>query len=130
MRQIGTINLRNRILTRIAASFLDGPAWLRRQFLERAVMEGEKLAALLSDEEKLREFVHAAVAGIWHASCSCRMGAPDDAMAPLLPDGRVKGVTGLRVADASAFPAIPSANTNIPTIMLAEKIADAIGRDG
>ena len=130
VRQIGTINLRNRILTRIAASFLDGPAWLRRQFLERAVMEGEQLAALLSDEEKLREFVHAAVAGIWHASCSCRMGAPDDAMAPLLPDGRVKGVTGLRVADASAFPAIPSANTNIPTIMLAEKIADAIGRDG
>jgi len=35
----------------------------------------------------------------------------------------VKGVDGLRVADASAFPAIPSANTNLPTIMLAEKIA-------
>lgn len=126
VRQIGTISLRNRVLTRIGAVFLDGPAWLRRQFLERAVMEGEKLAELLTDDEKLEGFVRSAVAGIWHASCSCRMGALDDPMAPLLPDGRVKGVMGLRVADASAFPAIPSANTNLPTIMLAEKIADGI----
>ncbi len=130
VRQIGTINLRNRILTRIAAVFLDGPAWLRREFLERAVMEGEQLAALLSDDAKLDSFVSAAVAGVWHASCSCRMGAPDDAMAPLLPNGRVKGIAGLSVADASAFPAIPSANTNLPTIMLAEKIADGLVRAG
>ena len=58
------------------------------------------------------------------------MGAPDDAMAPLLPNGRVKGIAGLSVADASAFPAIPSANTNLPTIMLAEKIADGLVRAG
>jgi 5-(hydroxymethyl)furfural/furfural oxidase len=126
VRQIGTINLKNRILTRIAAVFLDGPAWMRRQFLERAVMEGESLATMMTDDTKLEAFVRSAVAGGWHASCSCRMGAPDDAMAPLTPDGRVKGTEGLRVADASAFPAIPSANTNIPTIMLAEKMAQAI----
>ncbi len=126
VRQVGTINLRNRILTGIAASFLDGPAWMRRKFLELAVMEGETLATLLADDDRLETFVQSAVAGIWHASCSCRMGAPDDIMAPLDPQGRVKGVSGLWVADASAFPAIPSANTNIPTIMLAEKIADHI----
>ncbi|CAN5355933.1 GMC family oxidoreductase N-terminal domain-containing protein [soil metagenome] len=126
VRQIGTINLKNRILTRIAAVFLDGPAWMRRQFLERAVMEGESLATLLTDDAKLEAFVRSAVAGVWHATCSCRMGAPDDRMAPLLPDGRVKGIEGLRVADASAFPAITGGNTNIPTIMLAEKMAQGL----
>ena len=41
--------------------------------------------------------------------------------------GRVKGVQGLRVVDASIFPVVPCANTNFPTLMTAEKISDAIG---
>jgi 5-(hydroxymethyl)furfural/furfural oxidase len=40
--------------------------------------------------------------------------------------GRVRGVSGLRVVDASLFPAVPCANTNFPTLMTAEKIADAM----
>jgi 5-(hydroxymethyl)furfural/furfural oxidase len=40
--------------------------------------------------------------------------------------GRVRGVSGLRLVDASLFPLVPCANTNIPTLMTAEKIADAI----
>jgi 5-(hydroxymethyl)furfural/furfural oxidase len=44
-------------------------------------------------------------------------------MAVLDSQGRVRGVQGLRVVDASIFPVIPCANTNIPTIMAAEKIA-------
>jgi 5-(hydroxymethyl)furfural/furfural oxidase len=124
VRQIGAINLRNKVLTRAAAVLLDGPAWLRRRFLAALVMESEALATLMTDQDQLEGFVRSAVAGSWHASCSVRMGAPEDPMAPLLPDGRVKGIGGLRVADASAFPAIPSANTNLPTIMLAEKMAD------
>ena len=126
VRQIGTINLRNRILTRLAALFLDGPAPMRRAFIERLVMEGDSLAALLADDGKLEVFVRSAVAGVWHASCSCRMGAAEDRMAVLSNDGRVKGIEGLRVADASAFPAIPSANTNLPVLMLAEKMATGL----
>ena len=40
--------------------------------------------------------------------------------------GRVHGIDGLRVVDASIFPVVPCANTNLPTIMTAEKISDAI----
>jgi len=54
------------------------------------------------------------------------MGAADDPMAVTDPNGRVHGVAGLRVVDASIFPVVPCANTNLPTIMTAEKIADAI----
>lgn len=55
------------------------------------------------------------------------MGAPDDRAAVVSPmDGRVYGVAGLGVVDASIMPAVPRANTNIPTIMLAEKMAAQI----
>jgi len=47
-------------------------------------------------------------------------------MAVTDPQGRVRGVSGLRVVDASLFPTVPCANTNFPTLMTAEKIADAI----
>ena len=54
------------------------------------------------------------------------MGADDDPMAVTDSAGRVRGVNGLRVVDASIFPVVPCANTNFPTIMAAEKIADAV----
>ena len=50
------------------------------------------------------------------------MGAADDPMAVVDNQGRVKGVQGLRVVDASIFPVVPCANTNFPTLMTAEKI--------
>ena len=53
----------------------------------------------------------------------------DDPQAVVDHTGRVHGVLGLRVADASVFPSIPTANTNLPTLMIAEKIADAILAD-
>jgi 5-(hydroxymethyl)furfural/furfural oxidase len=54
------------------------------------------------------------------------MGRADDPLAVTLSDGQVIGVSGLRVCDASLMPSIPCANTNVPTIMLAERIADLI----
>jgi 5-(hydroxymethyl)furfural/furfural oxidase len=42
------------------------------------------------------------------------------------PAGRVHGIGGLRIVDASIMPTVPRGNTNIPTIMVAEKISDKI----
>ncbi|MFD7965275.1 GMC family oxidoreductase [Streptomyces zaomyceticus] len=59
----------------------------------------------------------------WHASGSCRMGPDTDPYAVADQEGRVYGTENLRIADASLFPAIPSAPTNLTTLMLAEKLA-------
>ena len=105
---------------------LDGPAILRRLLIENLIVEGASLDALLQDEEQLESFVREAAIGVWHASCTCRMGADDDTMAVTNTEGKVRDVQGLRVVDASIFPVVPCANTNFPTLMTAEKIADAI----
>ena len=67
-------------------------------------MEGVTLQDVLTDDEKLEAFVRKAAVGVWHASCTCRMGSDDDPMAVTDPAGRVRGVEGLRVVDASVFP--------------------------
>ena len=126
VRQFGLLTLRNRVATSLMARLLDGPAALRRALMRRLIMEGPTMAEALADPATLDAFVRKTVIGVWHASCTCRMGSADDPMAVTDPAGRVYGVDGLRVCDASIFPIVPTANTNIPVIMAAEKIADAI----
>jgi choline dehydrogenase len=58
-----------------------------------------------------------------HPVGTCRMGSADDAMAVVDDTGHLHAVSGLSVADASIFPNIPSANTNVPTMMAAEHLA-------
>jgi 5-(hydroxymethyl)furfural/furfural oxidase len=67
------------------------------------------------------------LSGVFHPAGTCRMGRPEDRGAVVDTEGRVLGIAGLRVVDASIMPNVVSGNTNIPTIMLAEKIAAAIG---
>ena len=126
VRQVGEMNSKNRFLTSMMAKLLDGPGFLRRLLIQKVIMEGYTLDGVRNDEGEAEEFIRKAAVGVWHASCTCRMGARDDPMAVTNPAGRVHGVGGLRVVDASIFPVVPCANTNFPTIMTAEKIADAI----
>ena len=66
----------------------------------------------------------------YHPSCTCSMGPDGDPMAVTDGEGRVHGIESLRVVDASIMPRIVNGNLNAPTIMIAEKISDAIrGRD-
>ena len=126
VRKIGVVNTKNKLLTSIAAALMDGPAALRHYMIDTFVVEGFTFDDVMKEDEALEAFVRKATIGVWHASCSCRMGRADDPMAVLDTQGRVKGVQGLRVVDASIFPVVPCANTNFPTLMAAEKIADTM----
>ncbi|CBT74950.1 choline oxidase [Glutamicibacter arilaitensis Re117] len=66
---------------------------------------------------------------VYHPAGSVRMGAEDDAMSPLDPQLRVKGVSGLRVADASVMPELVTVNPNITVMMIGERCAELIQQD-
>ena len=84
------------------------------------------LPDLIADDAQLTEHVRRNVAGTFHVSGTARMGVRDDPDAVVDSQGRVHGVAGLRVADASVMPSVPRGNTNLPTIMIAEKLAAAM----
>jgi choline dehydrogenase len=73
-----------------------------------------------ADDAALDAFVRQSAHSAYHPCCTAAMGSVVDEA------GRVYGVDGLRVVDASVMPSMPSGNLNAPTIMLAEKLADAI----
>jgi choline dehydrogenase len=90
------------------------------RYLEAETMPG---ADVQSDDELL-DYARRYGASSYHLNGSVRMGATNDPMAVVDPELKVKGLTGLRVADASVMPSIVSANTCAATMMIAEKAAD------
>lgn len=126
-KRLGHRNVRNYVLTAGASILLDTLPFLRKPFAHRMIGGGQSLEALVQDRAALDDYLVAKAFGQWHPSGTCQMGArhdPDAVTDPL--DASVHGIDGLRVVDASIMPTIPRANLNIPTIMLAEKAADAI----
>ncbi|MBB3237424.1 GMC family oxidoreductase [Phyllobacterium endophyticum] len=108
------------------AGLLDMAGPLRSALVHSAITLGTTMRDLLADDDALTDFVRSHVGGTWHPSGTCRMGLADDPMAVTSATGRVYGIEGLRVCDASLMPSIPCANTNLPTIMIAERVADFI----
>lgn len=95
-------------------------------FEEYCGSEYDPGSGIVTDEQieaHLRKNVHSN----YHLSGTCKMGIGPDAVV----DGRLRvhGIDGLRVVDASIMPTIVSSNTNAPTIMIAEKASEMIGRD-
>ena len=126
VRNVTKDSFRNWFLTAVLANLMGGPGPLRRLFVRRLITQGDTLDGLLADDDAMEAYVRRAVTGIWHAAGTCRMGSANDPSAVTDPTGRVHGVDGLRVCDASVMPELPACNTNVPVIMIAEKMADAI----
>ena len=81
-------------------------------------------SADLQTDAELDAFVRAHAETAYHPSCSNQMGNTDVCVVD--GEGRVHGIEGLRIVDASIMPQVTTGNLNAPTIMIAEKIADAI----
>ncbi|WP_162238745.1 GMC family oxidoreductase [Pedobacter sp. Leaf194] len=90
-----------------------------RKIIKKWVSPPEKL-----QRAEIIEFVKNACSTYFHPVGTCKMGIGDDAVVD--PRLRVKGVTGLMVADASIMPQIPTCNTNAPTLMIAEFASELI----
>ncbi|WP_100483045.1 GMC family oxidoreductase [Mycobacteroides abscessus] len=141
----GTVRLRSR-------DFRDRPKVDPRYFTdsdgydERIMLAGVKLARKIAQQPPLRawvarelapgpdavtdddllDYIHRTHNTVYHPAGTARMGAVDDSMAVLDPQLRVKGVSRLRVVDASAMPKLPAVNPNITVMTMAEKCADMV----
>ena len=126
MRQLNDVTAFNSLRAKILAKLLDIVPKAGRPIVGSLSKPNLDIATLIADEERLNEFVSESVTGMAHHVGTCRMGTFTDPMVVVDSSARVRGIKGLRVIDASIMPDIPRANTNIPTIMLAEKLASNI----
>lgn len=136
---IGSFRLASRdprAAPRIQYNFLDDPRDLERMVeivrLAEAIAESEPFAGMVeaeitakppTAERELREHLRAGVQTYSHPTSTVPMGGDSDPTAVVDAWGKVRGVTGLHVVDASIIPQVPSVPTNVTTIMLAERIA-------
>ena len=86
----------------------------------------EPTDAELASDDGLDQFLYREVSTGQHISCTCKMGPASDLKAVVDQYGRVHGVDGLRVADASIMPDCIRANTNATAMVIGERIGDLI----
>ena len=114
-------------------TMVDGVGLIRRVMAQPAVRpfvaEEVVPGPVVQDAAAILDYVRAKGTTIFHPSGTCAMGPDNNAMAVTDPRLRVRGVRGLRVADCSIMPTVPSGNTNAPAIMVGEKCAAMIRED-
>ena len=144
-RSRGTVRLRSR-------DFRDRARVDPRYFTDpddhdmAVMLTGVKLARRIAEQPSLKEWVARELAPgpdavtddelvgyitrthntVYHPACTAKMGPDSDPMAVVDPQLRVRGVSGLRVADASIMPFLPAINPNITCMMIGEKCADLV----
>ncbi len=148
---VSLVRPRSRGEIRLASGDPGAPALIRPNYLQEqadvdALVHGVRLARLIGsssaydplrgDEiepgpaatspEDLQRFVRRAADTIYHAAGTCRMGPASEAQAVVDPELRVRGVQGLRVADASIMPEVVNATTHAACVMIGEKAADLL----
>ncbi|WP_344570250.1 GMC family oxidoreductase [Streptomyces axinellae] len=89
------------------------------KWLKREVCPGPEVTS----DEALSEYARKVAHTVYHPAGTCRMGAADDELAVVDPQLRIRGLEGIRIADASVFPAMPAVNPMIGVLMLGEKAA-------
>lgn len=117
---------KNAALTNIAAKLMESSGSVRRFLINNFIRDAPPLKTLLADEDLLERYACANIGSTFHPCGTCRMGAETDLASVVTPMATVIGVSHLYVADASVMPEVTNTNTNIPTIMIAEKVADLI----
>ena len=144
-RSRGTVRLRSRDFrdrARVDPRYFTDP----EGYDERIMLAGVRLARTIAEQaplapwvarelapgpeavtdDELLDYLHDCHNTVYHPAATARMGATSDPMAVLDPALRVKGVSRLRVVDASAMPKLPAVNPNITVMVMAEKCADLI----
>ncbi|WP_033325346.1 GMC family oxidoreductase [Streptomyces yerevanensis] len=105
--------------------------------IAREIAKSEPLASWLKREvapgpdvtgdEELSVYARSVAHTVYHPAGTCRMGDSDDQLAVVDPELRIRGLDGIRIADASVFPAMPAVNPMIGVLMVGEKCVDLIG---
>lgn len=126
VRKLGAVSKTNWFLTLFAAMVMGTGSFSRRMMIENIIVPDVDLKGLKNSPNLLRAWIIDNTCGSWHASGTCRIGDAGDPNAVVDSNGKVIGVEGLRVVDASIMPSVISGNTMITTIMAGEKVADAI----
>ena len=123
LRRLNRITPANKVQSTLIAALIDLVPPLAGPIFSTLADRRVDLATLVADDDALAAHIRENVAGTFHPVGTCRMGDANDRDAVVDTEGRVRGIAGLRVIDASIMPTAPRGNTNIPTLMVAEKIS-------
>jgi choline dehydrogenase-like flavoprotein len=126
LNQFNRPGLAGSLVAAAAKAILNAPRPVTRWIANRMISPGRWFANQQHSVELDDAELLASAAPMAHPVSTCAIGRSDDPMAVVDSECRVYGVPNLRIVDASIMPRVPSANTNLPTIMVAERAAELI----
>jgi 5-(hydroxymethyl)furfural/furfural oxidase len=126
MKQFNRTGIAGMLQTLAVHAAANSPGVIRRAIFSSAFRSGAPIVRAGGGREISDEEILSSITPMGHPAGTCAMGQASNSMAVVDEQFRVHGTANLYVADASVMPLIPSANTNLPTLMLAELAADRI----